>query len=193
MDTLVFDIETKNFFTDAGVGWNNFPALRISVVGVYSYLKDEYFCFEENEMDKLAELFRRAGKLVGFASNRYDIPVLNLYFQKMAARAELNLWTRERVDLLDEIERATGERTSLRRLAEANLGVTKEHHGSEAGGMYERGEIDKLKEYCLHDVKLTKEIYDIYERERALFVQDKASGEVRKVMFGLPATRQVAI
>ncbi len=187
MDTIVFDIETKNFFTDQGVGWNNFPELKISVVGAYSYQKDEYYCFDEHELDKLAGLFRGAGKLVGFASNRYDIPVLNLHFQKVRTAADLNLWGFERVDLLDEIERVTGERTSLRRLAEANLGLTKDHHGSEAGDMYERGEIEKLKEYCLNDVKLTKELYDIFERDRAFLVQDKASGEVRKVTFGTPA------
>ena len=32
MDTIVFDIETQNFFTDLGVGRDNFAALKISVV-----------------------------------------------------------------------------------------------------------------------------------------------------------------
>src|SRR5882724_2721203 len=105
MDTLVFDIETSNFFTDPGVGWDNFEALRISVVGVYSYLKDKYFCLEEHEMSALADLFEGASRLVGFSSNRYDIPVLNLYFQKLN-RANINLWEKERVDLLEEVELA---------------------------------------------------------------------------------------
>lgn len=187
MDTLVFDIETKNFFTDPGVGWNNFPALQISVVGVYSYAKNEYFCFTEHEMDALGDLFRDAGKLVGFASNRYDIPVLNLYFQKLARRQGLNLWTKERVDLLDLIERATGSRTSLRRLAEANLGVTKDHHGADACGMYERGEIEELKKYCLKDVEITKGIYDLYEKDGALLVP-RREGEAARVTFGISAT-----
>src|SRR4029077_13744344 len=83
MDTLVFDIETQNFFTDPDVGWDNFAALKISVVGVYSYLQDKYFAFEENEMDKLAELFAGARRIVGFSMNRYDVPVLNHYFLKL--------------------------------------------------------------------------------------------------------------
>ena len=77
MDTLVFDIETQNFFTDPGVGWDNFAALKISVVGVYSYAQDRYLVFEESEMEKLAELFRGAKRIVGFSMNRYDVPVLN--------------------------------------------------------------------------------------------------------------------
>jgi hypothetical protein len=33
-------------------------------------------------MDKLAELFADARRIVGFSMNRYDIPVLNNYFQR---------------------------------------------------------------------------------------------------------------
>src|SRR5438045_3571751 len=117
-DTLVFDIETQNFFTDPGVGWNNFGALKISLVGVYSYQQVKYFTFEEDQMEELAELFLTASRIVGFASNRYDTPVLNLYFRKLKSRASLNLWAKERVDLLEEVERQTGDRISLSRLAE---------------------------------------------------------------------------
>ena len=83
LDTLVFDIETQNFFTDPDVGWDNYAALKISVVAVYSYLQGRYFCYEENEMDKLVELFEDARRIVGFSMNRYDIPVLNNYFQRV--------------------------------------------------------------------------------------------------------------
>ncbi|KKU93738.1 MAG: hypothetical protein UY26_C0005G0002 [Candidatus Jorgensenbacteria bacterium GW2011_GWA1_48_13] len=182
MDTLVFDIETQNFFTSPGVGWDNYGALKISVVGVYSYLEDKYYCYEETEMDKLAELFKRSSRTVGFSSNRYDTPVLNLYFQKLNQEG-LDLWQKERVDLLHEIEMATGERISLSRLAEANLGVGKTGHGSEAIGLYEEGKIDELKKYCLKDVELTKQLYDIYLKEKELLVPSKKTGELNKIRF----------
>lgn len=185
MDTIVFDIETQNFFTDPGVGWDNFAALRISVVGAYSYLCDKYFTFEEDEMGKLAELFRTARRLVGFSMNRYDVPVVNHYFQKFGAAAP-SLWAMERVDLLEEIEMAAKQRVSLSRLAEANLGVAKEHHGSEAGILYRDGKIDELKKYCLNDVKLTKELYDLYEKQNYLLIPDKKSGETVRVTFAKP-------
>ena len=186
-DTLVFDIETQNFFTDPGVGWNNFGALKISVVGVYSYEQDKYFAFEENQMEEMAPLFLNASKLVGFASNRYDVPVLNLYFRKLKDREALNLWTKDRVDLLEEIERQTGGRISLSRLAEANLGEKKEGHGSQAVDLYASGDIEALKKYCLKDVELTKRLYDLFLADRALLLPDRVTGEARRLEFGAKA------
>ncbi len=185
MDTLVFDIETQNFFTDPDVGWDNFGALKISVVGVYSYLYDKYFAFEENEMEKLAELFHTAQRIVGFSMNRYDVPVLNNYFQKLGATAP-NLWEKERVDLLEEIEMAAKQRVSLSRLAEANLGVKKSRHGSEAIALYREGKMQELKDYCLNDVKLTKELYDLYQKQNYLLMPDKRTGEIVQVAFAKP-------
>lgn len=187
MDTLVFDIETQNFFTDPDVGWNNFAALRISAVGVYSYMLDKYFVFEEQEVGKMAEIFAGVSRLVGFSMNRYDIPVLNFYFQRLPAgdgglRAP-NLWEKERVDLLEEIEAAAGQRISLSKLAEANLGVRKDRHGSEAIGLYREGKMEELKDYCLNDVKLTKELYDLYRKRGFFLMPDKKTGEVIRVEF----------
>ena len=181
LDTLVFDIETQNFFTDPDVGWDNYAALKISVVAVYSYLQGRYFCYEENEMDKLVELFEDARRIVGFSMNRYDIPVLNQYFQKIKGAPKL--WEMERVDLLEEIEMSAGQRVSLDRLAELNLGEKKTHHSSEAITLYRDGKMDELKDYCINDVKLTKGLYDLYRKQNYLMMPDKKTGEIIMVEF----------
>lgn len=191
MDTLVFDIETQNFFTDPGVGWDNFAALKISVVGVYSYDQDKYFTFEEHEMAALAELFAGAKRIIGFSMNRYDVPVLNNYFQKLAGKgigAGPNLWDKERIDLLEEIELIMRQKISLSRLAEANLGVKKDRHGSEAIALYRDGKMDELKEYCLKDVRLTKELYDLSRRQNFLMVPNHKTGAEMKIEFAKRAT-----
>lgn len=182
-DTLVFDIETKNFFTDPEVGWNNFAALKISVVGVYSYLKDAYFCFEEQEMPKLAELVRDTKRLVGFSINRYDVPVLANYFATSPETRDVDLWKKERIDLLEEVEIKTGTRISLSKLAYANLGTGKDQHGSEAIELWKSGRIEELKNYCLNDVKLTRQLYDLYRRDGSLVIPDRETGELAKVTF----------
>jgi len=184
MDTIVFDIETQNFFTDPGVGRDNFAALKISVVGAYSYVQDRYFTFEEYQIGECIDLFRDAERIVGFSSNRYDIPVLNGYFRRH--RISCDLWKKERIDLLEEIELATDERISLSRLAEANLGEAKEQHGLEAIQLYREGKMDELKKYCLNDVRLTKEIYDLYVKQHYLMVPSKRTGEIVKVEFAKP-------
>lgn len=183
MDTLVFDIETKNFFTDPDVGWNNFGALEISAVGVYSYLRDKYYCFDEFELERAAELFMSSSVLVGFSSNRYDVPVLHLHFEKLGGTFAVNLWNKERVDLLEEIEVITGQRVSLDKLSRANNGTGKDRKGVEAIAMYKNGEIEALKEYCLQDVRLTKELYDIYRRDRRLLVPNREKSELITVDF----------
>lgn len=183
MDTLVFDIETKNFFTDPGVGWNNFEALEISMVCAYSYAKDEYFSFDENQLDKAAELFNSSSLLVGFSSNRYDIPVLDVHFKKLSEAKKIDIWGKNRFDILEEIEMATGQRISLDKLSRANLGVGKEKKGHEAIAMYKNGEIEELKKYCLQDVRLTKELYDLYRDKGEFIIPDNRTGNSVKVNF----------
>lgn len=182
MDTLVFDIETQNFFTSPEVGWGNFEALRISVVCVYSYAHDQYLCFEEQEIYKLAELFQESNRIVGFSMNRYDIPVLQAYLNR-AGLLHVNLWQKERVDLLEEIELTTGKRISLDRLARANLPTGKLRHGWEAIDLYREGKMDELKEYCLKDVELTRDLYNLYKTRSYLFIPDRETGVVSKIDF----------
>lgn len=186
-DTLVFDIETSNFFTSPEVGWNNFEAIEISVVGVYSYDRDEYACFEAGEVDQLKEWFARSAKLVGFASNRYDTPVLNLFFKRLLGDPELDLWKKARVDLLEEIELTTGSRISLSRLAQANLGEDKTGNGSEAIVLFEQGRIEELKAYCLKDVELTKRLYDQFIETRQFNIPERESGKAKFVKFDAPS------
>lgn len=176
LDTLVFDIETKNFFTDPEVGWNNFEALEVSMVCAYSYSKDKYFSFYENELDKAAEFFDSGSTLVGFSINRYDIPVLDVHFGRLPGN-KLNLWNKNRIDLLEEIEMVLGQRISLDKLSRANLGIGKERKGFEAITLYKDGEIEELKKYCLQDVKLTKELYDLYRGKGELIVPNARTGE----------------
>lgn len=191
-DTLVFDIETKNFFSDPEVGEGNFGAIEISVVGVYSYEKDKYRCFGEEEMKEAAELFGGAARLVGFASNRFDVPVLNLAFQRING-ANPNLWAKERVDLLEIIRVATGNRVSLNRLAEANLGEGKSGRGVEAVNLYALGRIDELKEYCLRDVELTKRLYDMALKVGHLLVPRRKEGTVEKVPIAISPSKSATL
>ena len=58
-------------------------------------------------------------------------------------------------------------------LAEANLGVGKTGKGLEAIDLYRNGEIEKLKNYCLQDVKLTKEIFELIKNQSFLWIPQR--------------------
>ena len=173
MDKIVLDIETKNTFADVG-GQANVRDLKVSFVGVYSYNQDKYLSFFESDLPALGELIQSAGLIIGFSINRFDIPVLEKHYQ-------FNLSAIPRLDLLEEVEIAYGARISLNILAEANLGTRKTHHGLEAVTLYEEGKLEELKNYCLNDVKITKDLYELIRKQKYLTIPNKFSGEPVKV------------
>lgn len=173
-DTVVIDIETKNTFAD--VGRDNFVGLEISLVGLYSYQQNKYTAYEESELDAVGEILKDVSVLIGFSISRFDLPV-------MAKHYEFDLFTIPRIDLLDEIEILSGKRVSLDVLSKANLGIGKVGHGLEAGNLYHQGKINELKSYCLHDVKLTKELYDLARKQGYLMVPQRSTPEPIKVPF----------
>lgn len=185
MDKLVIDIETKNTFADVG-GQSNVHKLEVSFVGVYSYNQDKYLSFYENQMDELAALLQKAGLVIGFSINRFDLPVLEKH-------CKFNIFALNRLDLLDEIEMALGHRISLDSLAKTNLNIGKTHHSLEAITLYRDGNLEELKNYCLNDVKITKELYDLAKKQGHLLVPKKYSDEIVKANFNwkeqvLPST-----
>jgi DEAD/DEAH box helicase domain-containing protein len=162
MDKIVLDIETKNSFADVG-GRDNFDALQVSLVGLYSYDRDEYFALEEHELDKLEDILSHAGLVIGFALKRFDFPVLRKH-------VPFDIFKIKYLDILEEIEMRLGRRIGLDALAQANLGFGKNGDGLEAIRLYKEGKIDELKKYCLQDVKVTKEVYDYAMKKRELVV-----------------------
>ena len=175
MDKIVLDLETKNSFADVG-GRNNVEALEISVVGLYSYNRDEYFCVDEHELNKLGDILAKSGLVVGFAIKRFDFPVLQKYLPYDVMRVK-------HLDILEEIEGNFGRRIGLDVVAQANLGIGKSSHGLEAIAMYKEGRMDDLKKYCLQDVKITKELYDFVCTNGHLMIPDRFGGESQKLIF----------
>ncbi len=162
---LVLDLETQKTFDE--VGRQNLHKLKVSVVGVYDYLTDEYKCYLESEISLFEERLRTAELLIGFNIRKFDLPVLAPYLF-------LSIETLPVLDLMEEIEKVRGHRVSLHSVAQATLGVTKSGEGWNAVNLYDQGRMDELKKYCLNDVKLTKDIYDYGCREnRVYFISNR--------------------
>ena len=175
MDKIVLDIETKNTFADVG-GQDYLTDLKISFVGVYSYKQNAYLSFFEHELDKLKTLLQGAGLIIGFSINRFDLPILNKHLN-------INLNTIENIDILDDIETKLGHRVGLDWLAQTNLKIGKTGHGLEAIKLYKEGKLEELKNYCLQDVKLTKDLYELGKKQGHLLVPTNYGQEIAKVEF----------
>lgn len=151
MRKVVFDIETSNIFAD--VGKNDPALLDISVVGIYDYEKRAYSCFLKEELKNLWPILEKTDLLIGFNSEHFDLPLLNKYYSGDLSRIE-------HLDILKEIKNSFGRRIRLDQVAEGTLGVRKSGSGLQAMSWWKNGEIEKVKNYCLDDVKITKEIYE---------------------------------
>jgi DEAD/DEAH box helicase domain-containing protein len=160
---VVFDIETKNIFSD--VGQNNPAALDISVVGAYDSESSSYRAFIEEEFGDLWRIIERADILIGFNSDHFDIPLLNKYYPG-------DLTKIKSLDILSEIKNSFGRRMKLDQIAEGTLGRNKTAHGLMATEWWKKGEYQKVKDYCLQDVKITKEIYDYAIANNKLFFKE---------------------
>lgn len=149
---IVLDLETKKTFDEVG-GRDHMDKLGISVVGVYDYASNEYQSFEEGELGMLQNVLIDASLIIGFNHVGFDMPVLQPYLSVNVG--ELPLF-----DIMLDFYNQVGHRIGLDAMAKATLGVGKTGHGMDAIRYYREGKIQELKQYCLNDVKVTKEIFD---------------------------------
>ncbi len=166
MRKVVFDIETKNIFTD--VGSNNPADLDMSIVCIYDSESDTYSSYLEEELENLWPILEKADLLIGFNSDHFDIPCLNKYYRG-------DLTKIRSLDLLKEVRHSLGRRIKLDTLAEATLGKKKIGHGLDAIKWWNEGQIEKLRKYCIEDVRITKELYDYARKNGKLSYLDNGT------------------
>jgi DEAD/DEAH box helicase domain-containing protein len=163
MRRITVDLETKNFFSD--VGSNDPRDLDISVVCIHDSLDDSYKSFTETQFKNLWPILEQADMLITWNGDHFDIPLLNKYYTGDLSRIKS-------LDLMKEVQNVLGRRLKLDTVAEATLGTNKIAHGAEAVEWWQSGEIDKIIEYCIHDVKITKELYDYAVNNKILKYKD---------------------
>jgi DEAD/DEAH box helicase domain-containing protein len=151
MKKIVFDIETKNTFAQAGT--RDSIGLDLSVVSIYEYANDRYTSYLEADLPKLWPILEAADLIIGFNSNYFDIPILNKYYPG-------DLTKIKSLDLLEEIKNSLGKRIGLDSVASATLGHSKSADGLAAVAWWAEGKVEEVIKYCEQDVRVTKEVYD---------------------------------
>lgn len=175
MRKIVFDIETKNIFQD--VGSRNPADLDISLVGLYDYETNKYHTFLEEEFEEMWKIINKADVLISFNGDYFDIPLLNKYYKK----AGLGDLTKIRsLDVFREIKNSSGRWLKLDKIAEGTFGINKSGDGLEAVAWWRQGEIDKIRKYCLDDVKITKDVYEFaLKNKKVIFKEGPFTKEIK--------------
>ena len=157
---IVLDLETQRSFKE--VGKAKLDKLKVSVVGIYDYLTNQFAVYEEKEIIQLEKRLQEIDLIIGFNIRRFDLPVLAPYLFMPTSDFPV-------LDLLDDIEKFRGHRASLESLAVPTLKQHKSGTGAEALELFKENRIEELKSYCLEDVRLTKEIYEYGLREGKIY------------------------
>lgn len=147
---LVVDIETQKIAQDVG-GWANIDKLGVSVACAYDSKSGEFVAFREHELDRLARLCRER-LVVGYNIINFDLKVLSAY--------GFDSKKYDVFDIMLDVEQSSGWRyVKLDNIAKATLGSAKSADGLQAVEWYKRGEIDKIIEYCMKDVEITRDVF----------------------------------
>lgn len=149
MRKITFDIETTN----AGNGRIDPETMGLALVGIHDSETDTYDSFTVSELPRLWNILEHADLLIGYNSDHFDIPILNRYYAGDLSRIRS-------LDLLVEIRNSLGRRLKLDSIAQATLGTKKSGSGLLAVEWWQKGEIEKVRKYCLDDVRITKNIYE---------------------------------
>lgn len=171
MNSIVLDLETEKDFKEVG-GKQNMRLLGVTVVGVYRYDNDSWYAYERHEFSGLEKILNGAALLIGFNIRHFDLPVLQPHMP-------CDLGAIPVLDLMDDVERGLGFRISLDNLSQATLGVGKSGMGLEAIAWWREGKKDKVKEYCLHDVRLTRDLYEFGKKHGFVLADTRHKGRVR--------------
>ena len=174
---IVLDIETQNTFEEVGGYFTD--KLKVSLVGVYYYETGVYESYLEADLPALFQRLEKGGRIIGYNSISFDMPVLNNYYTG-------DLLKLPQLDILREIEKELGHRIKLDDVAKATLGTSKSAHGLQAVTWWKQGKIDEIREYCLQDVKVTMEVYE-FGLKNGYILFDNRRGERQAVRVNFAA------
>lgn len=140
-----------------------------------------YISNERTLLAKFWKIFQKYPQihLISFNGRNFDTPFLMLRSAKLQIRPSRNLMAGTKfnypnhTDLIDELTFYMGGQQGATRRYNFDfytraLGIespkSMEVNGSKVGEMYAAGEIDKISEYCLRDVRATWDLYLYWEK-----------------------------
>lgn len=164
---VFFDIESRKRTDDLNphdkdAAWDELRAGKggASAIAVYDTKGHYLYLYDDHEAETCARHLEAADLVVGYCSERFDIPCL----EGIAGR---RLRLRDHIDIYMELVRENSKKgrrglrgdLTLDRISKQNLGRGKIDHGSNASELAKRGRWGKLFNYCADDVHLTRDLF----------------------------------
>ena len=119
----------------------------------------------EKDFPALKPLLEATDFVVGYNSIGFDMPIIGNYLG-----TEVN--NLGQLDLMVALYKTLGFRPKLDDVVTATLKRGKTAKGSDAPIFWAKGELDKLRDYCMEDVRLTKELYEYALKNGVLKYKD---------------------
>jgi DEAD/DEAH box helicase domain-containing protein len=167
---LVVDVETQKLVQEVG-GWDHVDKLGISVACAYDSKTDQFLSFEEKDLKKLIELCEER-LVVGYNIRGFDLPVMVPYGLKIQG---LDVF-----DIMLDIQTLTRRPAlKLESIAQGTLNAGKSADGLMAVEWYKKGEIAKIIEYCMQDVKVTRDVFLFGRQNGFIRIQNSESSQTQ--------------
>lgn len=174
MNALIYDIEIVNGVPYSGEqrtpgityceGWHDHANMGISVIGCYDYAEDRTRVFCGDNRQAFANLCKERDLLIGFNSIRFDNAVIGVTPDWGTIPEEKcydllrEIWAA--AGLGPEFDKTTHANYGLDAMCEANFNTRKTGHGALAPVLWQRGQIGEVIDYCLNDIKLTRQLFE---------------------------------
>ena len=170
---LYFDLETQKSASDVG-GWGNSHLMKLSVGVVWDSRTQTFSSYLENEAANLVEKLRSADLVVGFNVVGFDYSALQPY-------STFDLHEINTFDMLADVHKKLGYRLPLNHLAQHTLKAEKSADGLIALQWYKEGKMDKITEYCIKDVEITRDLF-LFGEKQGYVLYEARDKTIQKLM-----------
>lgn len=179
MNYITFDIETYSPSDSSKIDTSEF---RVTVIGAYFSWIGRYVAFLEKDVKDFLEILKEADLVVGYNHVWFDIPVLQKY-------ADYDLKQLTTYDIMLEFEKKAGFKCKLDDLCKSNLGSAKTDTYEKFSKYHKEGRWDLLIDYCMHDVKLTEELFQMVLNKQEIKYSDAL--ETKQFLLNSPVGQKV--
>ncbi len=143
-------------------GWHDHKNMGIACICAYDYQTDRYRVFTEANLPDFLKLVSERQLLVGFNSIAFDNKVLEAVTGFTPPNTDYDIlreiWVS--LGLSPTFQYPSHAGYGLDEMCRANFGTTKTGNGAMAPVFWQEKKYGEVIDYCLNDVKLTKQLFD---------------------------------